>query len=392
MESMQTEPCTTSWRKLGDYFLGRKLGSGQYSKVREGERCGEKYAVKYMDRTLNPKVLQTCVDLVLSEVKVMEALNHPNIVRLHDFSDKGVIEKSNGKTIPVLYLALDLITGGELFDYVAVSGSFSDKVARFYFKQLIDAIEFMHTKGFAHRDIKAENLLIDSDYRLKLVDFGFSTPMGGKDGSGKLHTAKGTEGYMAPEILNQEPYSGEKVDLFAAGVLLFIMVAQHPPFRRASPTDGFYKMFCQRNDLFWTKMSNGKLPNTFSPEFKALVNSLMAFEPQSRPSIQDIKQSAWYNGPIITPEELISEFARRKAVVEEDWKVKAAEALAKKKAEKITGGFLCGIAPHPINTKSSMPVEETAILEVKKLLPLYKVIISFIKIACWMRANSALYG
>jgi len=359
--------------KLGDYILGRKLGSGQFSKVREGLKGSNKYAVKYLAKTGDNALTNTCLDLVINEVNVMSNLDHPNIVKLHEYSDKGVINKANGKNIPVLYLVLDLITGGELFDYVAIGGKFSEKIARHYFKQLITALEFIHNKGYAHRDIKAENLLLDSDFNLKLADFGFSAPLIGKDGSGLLKTYKGTEGYMAPEILAHQSYSGEKVDLFAVGVLLFIMVAQHPPFRKASATDGLYKMFRNQNDTYWKKVAVGKPPGTFSEDLKRLINSLLAFNPKDRPTITEIKSLMWFNEEDVTPEELREEFAKRRAKVEVNWKAKAIEAMAKKEVTKKSKAAIGGFTPHgAVLTKAVIPVAEGIKAAVEKILPLYE--------------------
>lgn len=88
--------------------------------------------------------------------------------------------------------------GGELFDFIAETGKFSEKVARTYFHQMMNGLYFMHCKGYAHRDIKPENILLSRDFTLKLADFGFTCPLRGKDGTGILHTKLGTEGYMAP--------------------------------------------------------------------------------------------------------------------------------------------------------------------------------------------------
>eukprot|EP00826_Nyctotherus_ovalis_P017021 TRINITY_DN14973_c0_g1_i1.p1 TRINITY_DN14973_c0_g1~~TRINITY_DN14973_c0_g1_i1.p1 ORF type:complete len:390 (-),score=95.69 TRINITY_DN14973_c0_g1_i1:314-1483(-) len=369
--------------RLDDYILGRKLGSGQYSKVREGLKGDKRHAIKYMSKALNPCLSKTCLDLIVNEVATMSSLSHPNLVKLYKYSDKGVIEKANGKQLPVLYLALELVTGGELFDYIAVSGSFSERMARHYYKQLIEALEFMHSKGFVHRDIKAENILLDSDYRLKLADFGFATPLQGKDGSGALHTAKGTEGYMAPEILAGQPYSGIETDLFATGVLLFIMIAQHPPFRKASHRDGFYKLFCQHNDMFWSKMVAGKLPGTFTPELQELLNSLMSVDPEKRPSIADIRNSKWYNGPTATQEEVNNEFAVRRARVEEEWKAKAQAALKQKQGAAF--GFVSYVA-----TRSSMSEEATVSNAAKKVLPIYNVTLPA-TLAHWICPNNPIY-
>ena len=360
--------------KLGDYILGRKLGTGQYSRVREGLKDANKYAVKYLKKTGDQALSQTCLDLVLNEVKVMSELDHPNIIKLHEYSDKGVVERPSKKTVPVLYLVLDLITGGELFDYVAISGRFSEKLARHYFKQFIEGLEYVHNKGFAHRDIKAENLLLDSDFNLKIADFGFSAPITGKDGSGKLTTYKGTEGYMAPEIIMRQSYSGEKVDIFAAGVLLFIMVAQHPPFRKAAATDGLYKMFRNQNEVYWKKVAVGKPPGTFSDDLKKLINRMLSFNSNDRPTIAEIKSLMWFNEVDLSPEEVRAEFAKRKAKVEVDWKVKAAEAMAKKEMRMKEKAAIGGFAAHgAMKTKGVMSTSVGIKAAVAKILPIYEV-------------------
>lgn len=101
--------------------------------------------------------------------------------------------------------------------------------------------------------MKPENLLFDENFNLKIADFGFATALAGKDGSGLLRTILGTESYMAPEINNNSPYSGTAVDIFACGIILFIMITGHPPFMKADPkTDAYYKCLCtNRHNTFW---------------------------------------------------------------------------------------------------------------------------------------------
>lgn len=183
---------------------------------------------------------------------------------------------------------LELATGGELFDFVAQTGRYSDVISRFYFQQLIDGLDYVHQKGVTHRDLKPENVLYDATFNLKIADFGFAAPVDGKDGSGYCKTKLGTESYMAPEIHMRKPYSGPSVDLFASAIILFIMVTQHPPFTRAEPNDPFYRLLCAgRHDLFWKAHSKSKPggDSFFSEEFKDLINRMLAFDPSQRMSM-----------------------------------------------------------------------------------------------------------
>jgi len=161
---------------------------------------------------------------IINEARTMAELNHPNIVRLLENRIYEHIDKENGTKKPAISIALELATGGDLFDYVALSGRFNEATARFYFRQLIDALDYLHQRGFTHRDLKLENLLFDANFNLKIADFGFAAPVAGKDGSGTCKTQLGTKGYIAPEILENKPYIGTSVDLFACAVILFIMI------------------------------------------------------------------------------------------------------------------------------------------------------------------------
>lgn len=116
--------------------------------------------------------------------------------------------------------------------------------------------------------------MLDNGFTLKIADFGFAAPVEGRDASGALHTTLGTLNYMAPEIHLKQAYSGKSVDLFAAAIILFIMVAQHPPFSTAQPSDPFYRcLAANRADIFWKTHTKNKPDgeNFFSEEFKNLV-------------------------------------------------------------------------------------------------------------------------
>ena len=180
--------------------------------------------------------------MVLSETELQSKLNHPNIAKVYDANINSSIKRPNGNEIPVFYILMEYIECGDLFDFIALSGKFNEDTTRYYFSQLLSGIEYLHSNGLVHRDIKAENLLLDSHFNLKIIDFGFTAPKLGKDNSGYLYTWLGTVGYMAPEI-HRKMYEGEKVDIFAMGVLLFIMAAANHPFKAAIKEDIYYRPF-----------------------------------------------------------------------------------------------------------------------------------------------------
>jgi serine/threonine protein kinase len=151
------------------------------------------------------------------------AFDHPNVIKIVEYEPEGVYIKANGETFPIIYIVLELAPGGELFDMVCNTGRFNDRITRFYFRQLIEALAYVHSRGITHRDLKPENLLLDENLNLKIADFGFAAPIAGRDGSYRLLTPLGSKGYMAPEISERKPYNGASVDIFASGVILFIM-------------------------------------------------------------------------------------------------------------------------------------------------------------------------
>jgi serine/threonine protein kinase len=169
---------------------------------------------------------------------------------------------------------MEYISGGEVYDWIHKTGKFNENEARYMFSQLINALEYMHGKGIYHRDIKPSNLLIDSELNLKVIDFGFSTK------SSICTLRKGTPEYMSPEMIESRPYISGNADLFGAAVTLFNMV-----------TGCALTSNSQIDDQFWRTYSADSL----SLELKDLLKLMLAYKPDNRLSIDEIKQNSWFN-------------------------------------------------------------------------------------------------
>lgn len=217
---------------LGKYSILRTLGVGASCKVKLAQHLesGQQVAIKIM----SDQIAETHKHLIMTEVKAMGHLKHMNIINQLEFGQE-VYRKTNGKERQVSFIVLELAFGGELWDFLANSGRFNEQIARYFFRQFLEGLDYCHLRGVTHRDLKPQNLLLGSNYELKIADFGFAAPIDGKDGSGSLETYLGTLTYMAPEIHLRLPYDGRSIDVFAAGVILFMMVSAHQPFETAEP-------------------------------------------------------------------------------------------------------------------------------------------------------------
>ena len=171
---------------IGKYRLLKTIGKGNFAKVKLAKHIptGKEVAIKIIDKTqLNPGSLQK----LFREVRIMKTLDHPNIVKLFQ-----VIE-----TEKTLYLVMEYASGGEVFDYLVLHGRMKEKEARAKFRQIVSAVQYCHQKKIIHRDLKAENLLLDSEMNIKIADFGFSNEF---IPGNKLDTFCGSPPYAAPEL------------------------------------------------------------------------------------------------------------------------------------------------------------------------------------------------
>lgn len=302
------------------YALTKKVGSGATCIVKLGRKreTGELVAVKI----LTPKGSAPDNKHHVAEVKMLSKLSHPNIVRLIDFG-RGTLKKPNGNSKEVDFIVLEYAENGELFDYIYFpKKGFSENIARYIFKMLIDGLESCHNSGVAHRDLKSENIMMDSDWTLKIADFGYSTNLNGKKGTGLLDSFLGTMSYVSPEILNHQSYMGTCSDIFSCGVILFVLVTGKMPFGKAGMQDPYYKYFTKcEYEHYWALMKK-KLP-PLSDEFKGLLNLLLAFDPTQRPTINEIKNHEWMfsvennENFVDLQAKVVKQFEKRKKVVTE---------------------------------------------------------------------------
>ncbi|XP_078212613.1 serine/threonine-protein kinase MARK1 isoform X17 [Callithrix jacchus] len=256
---------------IGNYRLQKTIGKGNFAKVKLARHVltGREVAVKIIDKTqLNPTSLQK----LFREVRIMKILNHPNIVKLFE-----VIE-----TEKTLYLVMEYASGGEVFDYLVAHGRMKEKEARAKFRQIVSAVQYCHQKCIVHRDLKAENLLLDGDMNIKIADFGFSNEF---TVGNKLDTFCGSPPYAAPELFQGKKYDGPEVDVWSLGVILYTLVSGSLPF------DG------QNLKELRERVLRGKyrIPFYMSTDCENLLKKLLVLNPIKRGSLEQIMKDRWMN-------------------------------------------------------------------------------------------------
>lgn len=259
-------------RKVGKYEVGRTIGEGTFAKVKfaQNTETGESVAMKLLDRSTIIK--HKMVDQIKREISIMKLVRHPNVVRLHE------VLASRTK----IYIILEFITGGELFDKIVHHGRLSEAESRRYFQQLIDGVEYCHIKGVYHRDLKPENLLLDSQGNLKISDFGLSALPA--EGVSILRTTCGTPNYVAPEVLSHKGYNGALADVWSCGVILYVLMAGYLPFDEMDLTTLYNKI----------DKADFSCPSFFPVGAKSLIQRILDPNPETRISIEEIKNDEWF--------------------------------------------------------------------------------------------------
>lgn len=259
------------------YILKELLGTGAFSEVRlaeSREKPGQMFAVKIIDK----KALKGKEDSLENEIRVLRRLTHPNIVQLLEtFEDKHKV-----------YLVMELVTGGELFDRIVEKGSYTEKDASGLIRQVLEAVDYMHDQGVVHRDLKPENLLYynpDEDSKIMISDFGLSK----MEDSGIMATACGTPGYVAPEVLAQKPY-GKAVDVWSIGVISYILLCGYPPFYDENDANLFAQILkgeFEFDSPYWDDISDSA---------KDFIHKLMCVNVEERYSCKQALAHPWISG------------------------------------------------------------------------------------------------
>eukprot|EP00164_Ancoracysta_twista_P006274 GFYU01008716.1.p1 GENE.GFYU01008716.1~~GFYU01008716.1.p1 ORF type:complete len:329 (-),score=90.43 GFYU01008716.1:191-1177(-) len=267
-------PSPRGAKKVGNYELGPTLGEGSFAKVKQATHITtrETFAIKIISKEEVQR--HNMGEQLKKEISVMKMIKHKNIVNL--------IEVLASRT--KIFIVLELVSGGELFDAIVKAGKFDENKARHYFQQMVYAVDYCHKQGVMHRDLKPENLLLDSQGSLKVTDFGLSYFYQGADGSNLLHTTCGTPNYVAPEVLGDNGYDGVKADIWSCAIILYVLMAGCLPFDDQNMTELFKKIM------------NVKItyPSHFSSGSVELLKLILVKDPNKRLTMSQIKQHPWF--------------------------------------------------------------------------------------------------
>uniref|UniRef100_A0A7S2CGZ2 Protein kinase domain-containing protein n=1 Tax=Haptolina brevifila TaxID=156173 RepID=A0A7S2CGZ2_9EUKA len=271
-------------------FEKKELGSGNFAKVylaktvkpgvqESGVEVPASVAIKVIDK----KKVEDMNDIT-REIEIMEECRHPNIIRLYEIFDEK--EKMN--------LVMELVTGGELFDEIVARGSFTEKDAANVIGTLCSALQYLHAKKIVHRDLKPENILMSckkeelppgsTEPSIKVADFGLARLVSDKD---MMRTACGTPGYVAPEVLKNKGYSSGAVDLWSAGVILYILLCGFPPFYAEGEAELVARVrhgHFEFTEPYW---------NNISKNAKDLICQCLSLRPGDRPTPEEALSHAW---------------------------------------------------------------------------------------------------
>ncbi|CAK6960224.1 serine/threonine-protein kinase BRSK2-like isoform X3 [Scomber scombrus] len=240
--------------------------------VKLGVHCitGQKVAIKIVNRE---KLSESVLMKVEREIAILKLIEHPHVLKLHDVYE-------NNK---YLYLVLEHVSGGELFDYLVKKGRLTPKEARKFFRQIISALDFCHNHSICHRDLKPENLLLDEKNNIRIADFGMASL---QVGDSLLETSCGSPHYACPEVIRGEKYDGRRADVWSCGVILFALLVGALPFDHDN----------LRQLLEKVKSGVFHMPHFIPPDCQALLKGMIEVNPDKRLTLEAIQKHNWYQG------------------------------------------------------------------------------------------------
>ena len=260
--------------KISDFILSKDIGEGYFGKVKLGifKPTNEKYAIKIINKKLMKIKMKKSK---FKEIDITKKFNHINVIYVYKVID----------TPENYYIVMEYCKNGELFEYISKKERLDEDEASSFFYQIINGVEYIHSKGIAHRDLKLENLLLTEDNIIKIIDFGLSHEFNGKD---LLKTKCGSPSYASPELIAQPFYDGFKSDIWCCGIILYAMLCGYLPFDGDEDKDG--------KDVLFKNIIEGNLefPKFISDLAKDLIIRLLNVDAKERISIPEIKKHPFY--------------------------------------------------------------------------------------------------
>lgn len=257
--------------KIGHYVLLETLGTGSFGKVKKARHqlTGHTVAIKILNR--NKIKSLDVVGKIRREIQNLKLFRHPHIIKLYQVIN----------TPSDIFMVMEYVSGGELFDHIVKNGRLNENEARKFFQQIISGVAYCHRHMIVHRDLKPENLLLDDNMNVKVADFGLSNMM--KDGE-FLRTSCGSPNYAAPEVVSGELYAGTEVDIWSCGVILYALLTGTLPFDDESVQILFKKI---RSGVYST-------PDYLSRPVANLIEKLLTVDPLKRATIKEIREHEWF--------------------------------------------------------------------------------------------------
>ena len=282
------------------YNLIRFLDKGGFSKIYLVYNLNDnnRYAARIRRNDLNDLNLQDeSFQQEIEMTSLASGLNNPYIIHLNRFGVGTMIE-SGTITNDVNYMILEYCSRGDLFKYIYKIKGFIERHAKYIFKKILLGVQALHRAGYCHRNLKLQNILLDHNYNPKISCFIFVTKFQQNNQPIMLNDFVGTMNYASPQIFSHNPYNGEKADIFSLGVILFILVTGILGFSKASKQDLYYRFIMLRFiNKYWNTL-NDHLANSdinLSDEFKDLYISMVQYNENDRPNIEQILNHHWFD-------------------------------------------------------------------------------------------------